>query len=96
MQLIAKIQIRKDKSMLSKYFENQEKLKSTISDRLEVLDLEYSELLVKLINGMIEVNTMQFAVVIQRETEKMKEELAKPKEEETNEKRIIQRWEEWK
>lgn len=96
MQLIAKIQIRKDKSMLSKYLENQEKLKSTISDRLEVLDLEYSELLVKLINGMIEVNTMQFAVVIQRETEKMKEELAKQKEEETNEKRIIQRWEEWK
>lgn len=96
MQLIAKIQIRKDKSMLSKYLENQEKLKSTISDRLEVLDLEYSELLVKLINGMIEVNTMQFAVVIQRETEKMKEELVKQKEEETNEKRIIQRWEEWK
>lgn len=82
--------------MLSKYLENQEKLKSTISDRLEVLDLEYSELLVKLINGMIEVNTMQFAVVIQRETEKMKEELVKQKEEETNEKRIIQRWEEWK
>lgn len=96
MQLIAKIQIRKDKSMLSKYLENQEKLKSTIANHLEILDLEYSELLVSLINGMIDINTMQFAVVIQRETDKMKEELTKPKEEETNEKRIIQRWEEWK
>lgn len=82
--------------MLSKYLENQEKLKSTISDRLEVLDLEYSELLASIINAMIEINTRQFAVVIQRETDKMKEELTKPKEEETNEKRIIQRWEEWK
>ena len=96
MQLIAKIQIRKDKSMLSKYLENQEKLKSTIANHLEILDLEYSELLVSLINGMIDINTMQFAVVIQIETDKMKEELTKPKEEETNEKRIIQRWEEWK
>lgn len=82
--------------MLSKYLENQEKLKSTISDRLEVLDLKNRDLLVKLINAMIDINTMKFAVEIQRETDKMKEELTKPKEEETNEKRIIQRWEEWK
>jgi hypothetical protein len=96
MQLIAKIQIRKDKSMLSKYLENQEKLKSTIADNFEILDLKNSDLLVSVINAMIDVNTMQFAVVIQRETDKMKEELTKPKEEETNEKRIIQKWEEWK
>lgn len=82
--------------MLSKYLENQEKLKSTIADKLEILDLKNWELLASVINGMIEINTRQFAVVIQRETEKMKEELAKPKEEETNEKRIIERWEEWK
>lgn len=82
--------------MLSKYLENQEKFKSTIANRLEILDLKNWELLVSLINGMIDINTMQFAVVIQRETDKMKEELTKPKEEETNEKRIIQRWEEWK
>ena len=96
MQLIAKIQIRKDKSMLNKYLENQEKLKSTIADKLEILDLKNWELLASVINAMIEINTRQFAVVIQRETDKMKEELTKPKEEETNEKRIIQRWEEWK
>lgn len=82
--------------MLSKYLENQEKLKSTIADNFEILDIKNSDLIVKIINGMIDINTMQFAVVIQRETDKMKEELTKPKEEETNEKRIIQRWEEWK
>lgn len=82
--------------MLSKYLENQEKLKSTIADKLEILDLKNWELLASVINAMIEINTRQFAVVIQRETDKMKEELTKPKEEETNEKRIIQRWEEWK
>ena len=82
--------------MLSKYLENQEKLKSTIADNFEILDIKNSDLIVKIINGIIEVNTRQFAVVIQRETDKMKEELAKPKEEETNEKRIIERWEEWK
>ena|GEM_PF-4015920 len=82
--------------MLSKYLENQEKLKSTIADNFEILDLKNSDLLVSVINAMIDVNTMQFAVVIQRETDKMKEELTKPKEEETNEKRIIQKWEEWK
>lgn len=82
--------------MLSKYLENQEKLKSTIADKLEILDLKNWELLASVINAMIEINTSQFAVVIQRETDKMKEELTKPKEEETNEKRIIQRWEEWK
>ena len=82
--------------MLSKYLENQEKLKSTIADKLEILDLKNWELLASVINAMIEINTRQFAVVIQRETDKMKEELAKPKEEETNEKRIIERWEEWK
>lgn len=82
--------------MLSKYLENQEKLKSTIADNFEILDIKNSDLIVKIINGIIEVNTRQFAVVIQRETDKMKEELVKPKEEETNEKRIIERWEEWK
>lgn len=82
--------------MLSKYLENQEKLKSTIADEFEILDIKNSDLIVKIINGIIEVNTRQFAVVIQRETDKMKEELVKPKEEETNEKRIIERWEEWK
>lgn len=82
--------------MLSKYLENQEKLKSTIADKLEILDLKNWELLASVINAMIEINTRQFAVVIQRETDKMKEELAKPKEEETNEKRIIERWEKWK
>lgn len=82
--------------MLSKYLENQEKLKSKIADEFEVLDIKHSDLLVAIINGIIEVNTRQFAVVIQRETDKMKEELMKPKEEETNEKRIIQKWEEWK
>lgn len=82
--------------MLSKYLENQEKLKSTIADNFEILDIKNSDLIVEIINGIIEINTMQFASVIQRETDKMKEELTKPKEEETNEKRIIQRWEEWK
>lgn len=82
--------------MLSKYLENQEKLKSTIADNFEILDIKNSDLIVEIINGIIEVNTIQFASVIQRETDKMKEELTKPKEEETNEKRIIQRWEEWK
>ena len=82
--------------MLSKYLENQEKLKSTIADNFEILDIKNSDLIVEIINAMIEINTRQFAVVIQRETDKMKEELTKPKEEETNEKRIIQRWEEWK
>lgn len=82
--------------MLSKYLENQEKLKSTITDNFEILDIKNSDLIVEIINGIIEINTMQFASVIQRETDKMKEELTKPKEEETNEKRIIQRWEEWK
>ena len=82
--------------MLSKYLENQEKLKSTIADNFEILDIKNSDLIVEIINAMIDVNTMQFASVIQRETDKMKEELTKPKEEETNEKRIIQRWEEWK
>lgn len=82
--------------MLSKYLENQEKLKSTIADNFEILDIKNLDLIVEIINGIIEINTMQFASVIQRETDKMKEELTKPKEEETNEKRIIQRWEEWK
>lgn len=82
--------------MLSKYLENQEKLKSTIAYEFEIMDFKESDLLVSVINAMIDVNTMQFASVIQRETDKMKEELAKPKEEETNEKRIIERWEEWK